>query len=313
MMPISVSCPQCGKWYDLSDALAGKKGRCKICGTVFPVPLANAPAIPHLILDDLDQGPAVSRAPVSRRLQETLAPEPLPPRYKDPVEPELPPPPRGPKPDSSRSRRSNSSTEEPDKLYRYGWGLITFAMIGIVLPMFGLQWKILHLMPAHVQVAILGLALLVGGAFLAVSSPQSPGQRFGKFVGAGTIAILFGFALWQYAQDPIAGGPPAAPPPRFNAPQPPLIIRTPVLPEPVAPRIVRVPVPEMPGINPPPQIAMPPNVPGGMNGRRGAFGNRPRFPQPNMQQRPTFPRPPGMPGPPGMQGPPGPPGQAGPF
>jgi hypothetical protein len=175
--------------------------------------------------------------------------------------------------------------------------------------MVGLQWKILHLMPAHVQVAILGLALLVGGAFLAVSSPQTPGQRFGKFVGAGTIAVLFGVALWQYAQDPMAGAPRVAPRP--------MVIQDPVLPEFVAPRVVRVQVPdEMQRINPPPQfgqppeMGMPPNNPGGMNGRRGAFNNRPRFQPPNFPQRPNFPRPPGMPGPPA---PPGPPGQSGPF
>ena len=36
-MPIVLDCPRCGKHYEVDDALAGKKSRCKQCGEVFRI------------------------------------------------------------------------------------------------------------------------------------------------------------------------------------------------------------------------------------------------------------------------------------
>ncbi len=41
-MPISASCPQCGKTYQVKDDFAGKKFRCKACQGVVSVPASQA-------------------------------------------------------------------------------------------------------------------------------------------------------------------------------------------------------------------------------------------------------------------------------
>ncbi|HSU66467.1 MAG TPA: zinc-ribbon domain-containing protein [Tepidisphaeraceae bacterium] len=43
-MPISVECGGCGKQYRVDDRAAGKKVRCKDCGSTFAVPAAAAPS-----------------------------------------------------------------------------------------------------------------------------------------------------------------------------------------------------------------------------------------------------------------------------
>jgi hypothetical protein len=48
-MPVSATCPHCGKIYNLDDSLMGKKARCKQCKNVFAIPggrssAATAPA-----------------------------------------------------------------------------------------------------------------------------------------------------------------------------------------------------------------------------------------------------------------------------
>ena len=41
-MLMVLDCPSCAKRYEVDAALAGKKSRCKQCGEVFRIPLANA-------------------------------------------------------------------------------------------------------------------------------------------------------------------------------------------------------------------------------------------------------------------------------
>jgi predicted Zn finger-like uncharacterized protein len=41
-MPIVIDCPQCGKRYEVDDAHAGKKSRCKQCGEVFKIAVPQA-------------------------------------------------------------------------------------------------------------------------------------------------------------------------------------------------------------------------------------------------------------------------------
>ena len=38
-MSISISCPTCGKAYNLNESLVGKSVRCKHCADTFPVEL----------------------------------------------------------------------------------------------------------------------------------------------------------------------------------------------------------------------------------------------------------------------------------
>lgn len=44
-MPIRFACPGCHKPVEVMDALAGRKGRCPGCGTVFEVPRESDPAL----------------------------------------------------------------------------------------------------------------------------------------------------------------------------------------------------------------------------------------------------------------------------
>src|SRR4051794_23295663 len=75
-MPISLSCPQCGKLYQLSDSLAGKKGRCKDCGSIFeiPTPRKTAPPPPVDLFAGLDDGEAVARPTPPRSVSTKFGP-----------------------------------------------------------------------------------------------------------------------------------------------------------------------------------------------------------------------------------------------
>src|SRR3954447_22262010 len=61
-MPISFSCPKCGHSFKVSESQAGKRGKCKQCGTMVTVPAA-APAAAPADLYGLDE--AAAEAPVS--------------------------------------------------------------------------------------------------------------------------------------------------------------------------------------------------------------------------------------------------------
>jgi hypothetical protein len=44
-MSVLAICPHCAKQYRLSESLAGRKAKCKICGAVVTIPAAHgAPA-----------------------------------------------------------------------------------------------------------------------------------------------------------------------------------------------------------------------------------------------------------------------------
>lgn len=45
-MPIRVVCSQCGAKLDAPDALAGKKGKCPKCGTIFRIPVPDVRPLP---------------------------------------------------------------------------------------------------------------------------------------------------------------------------------------------------------------------------------------------------------------------------
>ena len=75
-MPIPVSCPSCGKEYNVKDAAAGKKFKCKDCEAVVDVPAAGGGQADEYgdpfgdadPFGDLDFGqPEAAGAPVPRR------------------------------------------------------------------------------------------------------------------------------------------------------------------------------------------------------------------------------------------------------
>ncbi|WP_422931792.1 HEAT repeat domain-containing protein [Singulisphaera sp. PoT] len=68
-MAISFACPNCRKSYDVDDKLAGKKGRCKACGTIMLIPAKPAPrANEPTFLDDYDEDDEGGSAPAPTSL-----------------------------------------------------------------------------------------------------------------------------------------------------------------------------------------------------------------------------------------------------
>ncbi len=82
-MGIQVRCPGCGKTYQIRDELAGKTGRCKGCGSIIKVPLADDPGPVDLGALDLKEP-----AEAEHRLPEAIpAPPPIPRAPRVRVEP----------------------------------------------------------------------------------------------------------------------------------------------------------------------------------------------------------------------------------
>ena len=92
---IVLNCPNCQKRYELDEALAGKKSRCKDCGEVFSIPVPRGRA------SEASRAPGRSAAPASPPIWESVL-EDEPASFKasrGPVAPaddefDLPPPPR---------------------------------------------------------------------------------------------------------------------------------------------------------------------------------------------------------------------------
>ncbi len=269
-MPIAVTCPCCGDRYELSRELAGRRCRCKGCDTVFRIPelqaVATTTTAPPGPFAGLDEGPAL---PCGGGFA-------APPRAYTPsaYEPELPPPPRAPKPTRSRPSRRRRDSDESDPLFRIGWGLMSFSLLMLVLPMIGLQWAIVNVLPPGVQALVFCIAFFVGGVLLCASSPGATWERVAKALGVALfaivmvfIAIIFGVGFWHGFQG--ANRPPA-PVIQFQppAPPPPIIIRQ--MPNPMPNPNPMPGPPNFPRFNPPQPPQMPPMP------RRG-FGRPGRF------------------------------------
>ncbi len=66
-MSLSLACPACGKVYNLSETLAGKKARCKKCAIVFRIPSLE-PEVEILDSDvEIETQPEPEPPPVRRR------------------------------------------------------------------------------------------------------------------------------------------------------------------------------------------------------------------------------------------------------
>ncbi len=211
-MPISLSCPQCGKLYQLSDGLAGKKGRCKVCGSVFQIPAAKVTAAAPLAADlfaGLDDGEAVVRSTPSRSSSSKFGPFPT-------AEEESVPNPRV----SKSKRRVKVDQELQEGFRRSGISMIVFGSLAFALPMVGLQWRLLNFMPPAVQEFIGGALFLAGVGGVALSFTPRPSKVLGMGALAifGIIAAAVGFVM--VPQWMAMGEPPANPPhPGFVPPQ----------------------------------------------------------------------------------------------
>jgi|GEM_PF-5873692 len=51
-MSLAFICPQCGKHFEVSQSLGGKRAKCKQCGVLFRIPFADAPVNPQNLAPD---------------------------------------------------------------------------------------------------------------------------------------------------------------------------------------------------------------------------------------------------------------------
>lgn len=269
-MPIAVTCPCCGDRYELSREMAGRRCRCKGCETVFRIPELQAAATTSSAsagspFAGLDEGPALPRdgayGPPAKSYSASA------------YEPELPPPPRAPKPSRSRPSRRRRDSDESDPLFKIGWGLMSFSLLMLVLPMIGLQWAIVNVLPPAAQALVFCIAFFVGGVLLCASSPSATWERVAKALGVALFALVMVFIAIAFGVG-LHGANRAAPAPVIQfqppAPPPPIVIRQVPMPNPMPnPNPMPAP-PDFPRFNPPQPPQMPPMP------RRG-FGRPGRF------------------------------------
>lgn len=262
-MPIAVTCPCCGDRYELSREMAGRRCRCKGCSTVFRIPELQAAvttAAPSAFAG-LDEGPALPRDGAYGAPSKSYT--------ASAYEPELPPPPRAPKPTRSRPTRRRRDSDESDPLFKIGWGLMSFSLLMLILPMIGLQWAIVNVLPPGAQALVFCIAFFVGGVLLCASSPGATWERVAKALGVALfalvmvlIAIAFGVGLHAFRG---VNQPAPAPVIQFQAPAPPpIVIRQVPMPNPMPGP------PNFPRFNPPQPPQMPPMPHRGF-GRPGRF------------------------------------------
>jgi hypothetical protein len=209
-MPISFACPLCHKTYEVSDALAGKKGRCKQCSSVFQIPEARrtAPA----------PAPAPARAPGPDLFADV---EPAPRPGVSAPSTEMINPSRAPWPKrSSTSERSRGSIGEGDeRLRQFGGVLVTVGLLGFGLPMIGLQLKILSFLSLDSQRGLAIVLFVLGLALMGLS--MVPGATtFLKVVGVsflGLLILMIALAFSSRRGNP-PGNRPGAPPDFGGAP-----------------------------------------------------------------------------------------------
>lgn len=153
-MPLSFSCVACGRPYTVDDALAGRRARCKACGTEMRIPARSAPE-PDLY--GLDEAEPVPQPSADRFAADD--PEAVVPRRSGGL-------PRA-KTARGRDRGEDGSGIRKVLFYVIGFGLFAF-----VLPFFGLVLKPrgAHqgLDPKMQQEIGMGIAIL-GGILLAIS------------------------------------------------------------------------------------------------------------------------------------------------
>ena len=271
-MPISVSC-RCGKEYQLSDTLAGKKGRCKACGEVFAIPLIAAPVtkpkpVPKKaeqsqavdLFAGLDDGPAVERPRTSTRASAAMFGVNEPEENDD--DDELPAPRR--RSSSAPKRKRRVIDEEAKSKYRgSGFSMLIFGGMIFILPMVGLQWRIVNFLPPIVQAAIGLLLIVMGIGSLVISSLDAPPSWLGPVALLGVVGFLvFGAAIVLPAMN------------RVNQPQP-FNIAQPQRPNFVPPR--------PPQFNPPPNLPAQPAFPNPVNNPNVAANeNRVEFVDPTQ-------------------------------
>ena len=132
---IILNCPNCQKRYEIDEALAGKKSRCKDCGEVFSIPVPRGRAT------DSSRSPARSAAPPSPPAWDSVLEDepttfkasrgPSPPAFD---EFDLPPPPRAayPQPIRKTSGSYRHRGSRADVGFTLAGGYLALALLVVI-------------------------------------------------------------------------------------------------------------------------------------------------------------------------------------
>lgn len=208
---ITFSCEFCARKYRVDDNLAGRRVKCKECGTELAIPSGAAKVS------------ATKPAGVDLYgLDDEVEDAPMPPPRRAGYETEASP---------DRGGGKSRSTISPENESQFRSVGVTFLVLGglsFVLPLIGLQVKGLHLLPPEAQVAG-GVGLMAIGAFCLLIAKQGVLKGLGIAVGGGiglVVVLCILVALFRGPRAPkIPNGPGPNPanlaPPNFpNAPGP---------------------------------------------------------------------------------------------
>ncbi|MBN1591062.1 MAG: hypothetical protein JW888_16230 [Pirellulales bacterium] len=187
-----VACPGCGTQYPLKPEYAGKTVRCKRCGQTFRMPEPSPPAAevppPQDMTSLLDESLSAPSGDVSSAT--TLAPLPKPAKAK------------------AKTTAKGSSDESDNKLL--GWG-ITVSLLGIgslILPLLGLQFRILARIGAdHPVVGI--VMTLIGALLVCIGLLREHGFFAGLLGGGGVVGVLLVTVVFVIAVEGDDEPPPA--------------------------------------------------------------------------------------------------------
>lgn len=131
-MSIEVKCPGCFKRYAVADQFAGKKAKCKACGSAMLVPQLPPPAEQEMDFDAL--AAMESGSPVDNSAPVAMAPPPISPPISAPPRRAMPVAPFAkPKPAASRLHLG----------FRINRIIIAMLVIGVMLIVYGFrEWRL---------------------------------------------------------------------------------------------------------------------------------------------------------------------------
>jgi hypothetical protein len=198
-MAIVFECEQCGKSHQTSDDLAGRRAKCKQCGAPITIPGAPAKAKP------VPPRPATSNS--AGYAQAASQPSSS---FAGLDEEDYLPPPK-PIPTRVKSSKKRLLEQTQGDSFRNGLQILLFGLAVFILPLFGLQWRVLNLLPPVIQ-QLVGVIIVVVGFFTMFG--VRPGWIFG---GMGIVLLAF-LMLAMFLPGINRGG--AARPPGFQNPPP---------------------------------------------------------------------------------------------
>lgn len=185
-MSISFTCDFCSRKYRVDDGLAGRKVKCKECGTDLTIPSGKPAQV-------VSAKPAAAPRPDLYGLDEEDD-APLPPPKRPGFEA-----PAAVSGSGKRRRRQTSSGNDGDNRIRnFGWGMLIFGFVAFILPRFGLVFaKRGNAWDPEVQTYVGMFAMALGAVFLLIGymTELDGSEGAGKFVMFGGYGALFVSAI----------------------------------------------------------------------------------------------------------------------